>query len=119
MWGIEFRKDTSNSLICASAVFELRTYGSMGIEYKEMRVRWHPDIGIAIDERDDDNFKCIKNHAEPKDVEDILPKKNDFGYDWTYANFVLAMTFFGEGYKLGNEIGYRRGLKQGRLQCNR
>ena len=113
MWGIEFRSETSNSLICAVAQFQLRKYGE---SYREMRVRWHPDFGIAIDENKSGEFECIKNYAKPEDVEAILPKKNDFGHDWTYSDFMLAMTFFSEGYKLGKNKGYYSGLKMGRQE---
>lgn len=98
MWGIQFDKDTSNNLICASASFEVRKRGG---PYEYYAVRWHPDIGMEIDRRGANGWEVIRRNAKPADLEAILPKKEDFGRDWTYSDFMLAMTFFGEGYQLG------------------
>jgi len=102
MWGVEFRKDTHNSLICGSATFEVRYYGQPSKVY---RVRWHPDIGMEIDKRGINGWAVFKRRAEPVDLEAILPKAQDFGHDWTYRDFVIAYTFYGNGFKTGHANG--------------
>uniref|UniRef100_A0A6H1ZWK5 Uncharacterized protein n=1 Tax=viral metagenome TaxID=1070528 RepID=A0A6H1ZWK5_9ZZZZ len=96
MWGIQFDKATSNDLICACARFEVR---KQGVEH--YTVRWHPDIGMEIDRFGAKGWETIRYNAQPADLEAILPKKCDFGRNWTYSDFMLAMTFFGEGYQIG------------------
>jgi len=103
MWGIEFRGDTGNSLICAIAEFEVRARERGKGGY--YRVRWHPDIGMAIDKTCEGGWETFKERAEPEDVEAILPNKSDYGHDWTYRDFMLAMTFWGEGHKRGYAKG--------------
>lgn len=102
MWGIQFDSETSNSLVCASASFEIRRYSGPSEYY---RVRWHPDIGMEIDKVGSSGWEVLKRNAQPQDLEAILPKRSDFGHDWTYQEFMLAMTFFGEGYQLGFSQG--------------
>ena len=77
-------------------------------------MRWHPDIGMAIDEMENHSgeWKTVKHHAKNADLEAILPKAIDFGHDWTAADFMLAMTFFGEGHKRGYAKGQYNRLEQ-------
>jgi len=119
MYGLEFR-EASNALICGSAEFEVRKRDSTHY----YRVIFGPD-GMSIDrpiqnirtaDAYDDGWERIKEHATNADIEAILPKRADFGMNWTFSQFMLALTFFGEGHKLG----YTQGEWKGReLECNR
>jgi len=94
MWGVEFR-EAKNSLIGATATFEVKSRrGSSHLYQTGMGPRrtW-------LEERIDGEWIRITNHAETEDFEAILP--TDFGFDWTYADFMVALTFFGEGFQRG------------------
>ena len=83
------------------AEFEVRKRNE---RYCYYRVRFHPDIGMVIERssrQSDDEWETVKKGAKPEDLEALLPKKSDFGKDWTYVDFILAMTFWAEGHKRG------------------
>lgn len=99
--GIEFI-EASNSLICGHCVF--RVYDSPE-DRPVFQVRFHPDFGIEIDERQDDGkFKTTRSGAKEDDVLRLLPEK----YKWTWSEFLTAMTFFGHG----KECGYNEGVRE-------
>jgi len=101
MYGIEFRK-ADNALICGSCEFEAR-YANK--PYRFFRVRFHPDIGMAVDESLAKGWETILERATDEDLEKLLPKRQDFGVDWTTSKLMFAMTFYGEGYKIGHYHG--------------
>ncbi len=87
MWGVEFLPGTKNALICGTAVFVIRLAGKPA---KKHILSFGPN-GMVLDH----NEICRK--VTPKEVEAILPKKEDYGHTWTWGDFLLAMTFWGEG----------------------
>ena len=108
MWGIQFR-EARNSLICANAIFEVRNRDKPDELY---RTGMGPD-GWWIDRQDDKGeWVRVSGHAETKDIEAILPNAADFGMDWTYRDFLLALTFFGEGYERGYYQGEYRATRR-------
>ena len=111
MYGIEFYT-ADNALICGSAEFEVRR--SRGDSY--YRVIFGPD-GMSLDERamTESGWKRIKEHATEADIEAVLPQ-GDFGLKWTFGQFMLALTFYGEGHKRGYAQGEWKGAE---LKCNR
>ena len=112
MYGLEFHK-ADNALICGSAEFEVRKRNRHDDAY--YRVTFGPS-GMSIDKLNGERWETINAKAEPEDVEAILPKKSDYGMDWTFSQFMLALTFYGEGHK----VGYAQGEWKGReLERNR
>ena len=103
MWGVEFRGETSNALICATAEFEVRKRGRRGSLY---RVRQGPH-GMFIDQNRTGVWLSVKENATGDDVVAILPTAEDYGHDWTYSDFMIALTFYGEGRKRGYQAGTR------------
>jgi hypothetical protein len=107
MYGIEFQGDTHNSLICGSFEFECRTINEQHrAQYKFYKLRFHPDFGMALDERNDKGeWVCILNYAKDEQVNALLPKRKDFGKDWTVQDLIFAGTFYADGHKHGYEAG--------------
>ena len=99
MWGIEFQ-EANNSLICAGATFEVRHREERRDTSIMYCIGMHPG-GTWIDRQDykTGEWERIAYRAEPEDIEAILT--SDFGFDWTYSDFMIALTFWGEGHKRG------------------
>ena len=120
MYGIEFRK-ADNALICGSFEFECRTIGNEQTRYRTQynlyRLRFHPDIGMALDENKSGEWECIINYATNEQVERLLPKRKDFGKDWTVQDLIFAGTFYGEGHKHGYEAGRWDEIQRDRKRC--
>jgi hypothetical protein len=108
MWGVEFRK-ANNGLICGSCEFECRAINKQGRQVSTIyRVSFGPHDGITIQKRANDGWELVRARAEAKDLEAILPNLSDFMHQWTYRDFMIAMTFFGEGYNRGyNEATWK------------
>ena len=108
MYGIEFRK-ADNALICGSFEFECRTIGDKYERYEQKskyyRLRLHPDIGMALDEKNSSGWVCVLEYAKDEQINALLPKRKDFGKDWTVQDLIFAGTFYGEGHKHGYEAG--------------
>ena len=103
MWGVDFR-NASNCLICATAEFTTQRRDDWRDHYTRYRTGMGPH-GTWLDRQDSKGeWERINDRAEPADFEAILPQ-GDFGKVWTYSDFLLALTFFDEGYKRG----YARG----------
>ena len=89
--------DADNAMICGHIELIARPYG--GPE-KLYMIRFHPDVGIAYDEKDDDGeWQEVKRHCSEEEIIALLPK--DGG--WTWRELILAATFFGEGCKKGHQ----------------
>ena len=93
-------------MICGTAEFEVRTVEKHTYRQvnKLYRVRFNPHDGMTIEAPHEDGWKVIKRRAEPEDLEAILPQ-GDFMHKWTYGDFILAMTFFGQGRTMGYAQG--------------
>lgn len=106
MYGLEFHK-ADNALICGSAEFEVRK-GDGGYGY--YRVNFGPN-GMRLEKpaHTEDGWETINDCAENDDIVAILPKRSDFGLDWTFPQFMLALTFYGEGHKRGYAQGVWKG----------
>ena len=115
MWGVEFHK-AKNSMICGYAEFEVRSRDKSGRQQtKQYRVRFGPHDGMTIDVPDgNDGWKALKERAEPEDLEAILPQ-GDFLHNWTYSDFMIAFTFWGDG----QDTGYQRGRWDGMREARR
>lgn len=104
MWGIQFVR-ANNSLICASADFETRTRDDRGNTlYRNYRVVFGPHNGLTIFTLCDGEAAVLKERAGDGDLEAILPQ-GDFGHRWTHSDFMIALTFFDEGYSRGYSDG--------------
>lgn len=106
MYGLEFHK-ADNMLICGGAEFEVRKYDGNDKYY---RISFGPQ-GMRLEKpaHTEGGWETINDHAEAEDIEAILPKKSDFGLDWTFSQFMLALTFYGEGRKRGYLQGEWKG----------
>jgi len=104
MWGLEFREAT-NSLICGTAEFEVRKRGTHGRdEGCFYRLAFGPS-GTWVDRMEAGEWRRIFDDASTEDIEGLLPKRADFGCDWTWSLFITALTFYGEGFKRGESRG--------------
>ena len=112
MYGLEFHA-ANNALICGSAEFEV--HKNYRYDYAYYRLIFGPD-GMSLDKRGTKGWERIHDRAENADIEAILPKKSDFGLDWTFSQFMLALTFYGEGHKRGYDQGEWKGRE---LERNR
>ena len=113
MYGLEF-STADNALICGSAEFIVRKRTGNDQCY---RVFFGPN-GMILDKaaHTESGWETINDRAENADIEAILPKRGDFGMDWTFSQFMLALTFYGEGHKRG----YAQGEWKGReVEINR
>jgi hypothetical protein len=90
MWGLRFHK-ASNTLIAASAEFSVQ-----GRDGSQARYSWAggPHGGTLSRRNWDGEWEKIGQGTE-RDIEAILPQS--WGHKWTYADFLLALTFWGEG----------------------
>ena len=117
MYGVEFHK-ADNAMICGSAEFEVRKVGSQGrSESGYYKIVFGPNgTWLSKPSQTEDGWTTITEKAEAPDIEAILPNRSDFGMDWTFGQFMLALTFYGEGHKRG----YIQGEWKGReLERNR
>ena len=105
MWGVQF-KEAGNALICGSAEFEVRRIKERTGRQtsKVYRVLFGPHEGMSIQRAGPEGWETIKRRAEAADLEAILPQ-GDFMHRWTYGDFMIALTFFGEGHKIGYAQG--------------
>jgi hypothetical protein len=110
MYGLEFHKD-DNALICGSAEFEVRKHGrhhyhKIAFGPQGMRLYYSPFYP------EPDDWVVVKDQAEAEDIESILP--TDFGLQWTFSQFMLALTFYREGHKRGYTQGEWKGRESER-----
>ena len=100
MWGVEF-KEASNAMICGSATFEVRKLNGQHRQVSKIyRVLFGPHEGMTIQHKVEGEWQPLKRRAEPEDLEAILPQ-GDFMHKWTYGDFMIAMTFFDQGHRMG------------------
>ncbi len=92
MWGVEFLPGTKNSLICGTAVFEVRLNPLVpsASQPKRFNLTFGPN-GMYL--KSDEEIRLVST----EDIEALLPNRGDYGHDWTWENFLLAMTFWSEG----------------------
>lgn len=84
-------------MICISAEFEVRKRN----HYNLYRLVGGPE-GFILNIWENCEWKCLYKGKEiVGPITSILPKCCDFGKDWTYKDFLLALTFWGEGRKYG------------------
>ena len=111
MYGLEFR-ESSNELLGGSAEFEVRTVDSQGRQqFHHYKIVFGPD-GMWLykpAQNGKDVWEPIIAAVEDADIEAILPKRSDFGMDWTFQQFMLALTFYGEGHNRGYIQGEMKG----------
>jgi hypothetical protein len=117
MWGLEFRED---SLICGTAEFEVRKRTKDGRDESTLyRLAFGPH-GTWIDQMDiKGKWVRINDNASTEDIEALLPKRSDFGFDWTHGDFILALTFYGEGFKRGDSHGRYKEQERARIRATR
>lgn len=98
MWGVEFLPGTKNSLLCGTAVFEVRTnpFIRPALLTKRYSLTFGPQ-GMTLTSGEE------HRPVEVEDIEAILPKVEDFGHTWTWGDFLLAMTFWAEGHQARRE----------------
>jgi len=106
MWGVEFQ-EASNAMICGSATFEVRKLNEQHRQVSKIyQVLFGPHNGMTIQHKVDGKWHTFLRRAEPEDLEAILPQ-GDFMHKWTYSDFMIAMTFFGQGHGKGYNQGCR------------
>jgi hypothetical protein len=106
MWGVKF-ESAKNSLICGNAVFECfyQWEDASKPHIRKFRLDMQPDKW-TLDEYNwrTDKWTTItygRREIVMPVVESVLPKKKDYDRDWTWRDFMTALTFFGLGVENG------------------
>lgn len=109
MWGITFEKGTGNQLITGKARFEVQ-----GDDYQRTTYELtFGTVGMTLRrENEDGQMVTVRRNITAADVERLLPQ--EFDMDWTWRDFLVALTFWGEGYKLGLAHGQWDGARRAR-----
>ncbi len=120
MWGVEF-VEASNDILCGSAWFRVARLD--GTDH--YRLLMHPDhlgglkvlkridTGLpAIDDKldssriyleDDNRWRDCGIHSCQEFVDQILPRQDDCRLQWTWRDFLIAMTAFAEGCEVARK----------------
>ena len=95
-WGLEFH-DAFNGMIVIGGEF------SISIDSQINRYKFSAGTDKAwIKRLDSGEWKKIPgifNYNFQEEIVKLLPQKKDFGFNWDYANFLIALTFWSESKK--------------------
>lgn len=114
--GIEFLEG-SNALICANAIYRVRTnFNNCETAVYQFRSGPHGTYVDEVEEQHESGrrwWKVTKQHRiEGDDMTAFLPPEQ-FG-KMSMRDFILALTYWGEGHDAGYKDGEGRGFQRGR-----
>jgi len=94
MWGLKFY-DAYNCLLTIGGEFQVQ-HSDIDIKYYKFAAGQDAWISQRVDGKWE-RIKGVDGQNFQQEIEKLLPQKENFGFNWDYANFLIALTFFAEG----------------------